>query len=297
MYSHLVFTGGGLSGIAYLGVIRYMQELGIHRNIHEVAGTSIGALFACLFAMDIMAGEIEEYLKGFMADEENTTFSVVQSFMSFLDTYGLDDGSRLTKPVRHFVQKRWKKDTITFREFAQKTGKNLVICATNIHSRSCAYFSVDTTPDVCLYDALQASMTLPFLMKPVVIGEEMYVDGGLCDNMPINGFKNPRINSLLIVETATVIKKDVVPDNIMNYISILCQILFSNNKPPWELIKQKTNTYHHLHLDGVPISFLKIEATRDGVLRVVISEDDIDAGVAYGYTRMYELLKAYTKNE
>lgn len=293
MYSHLVFTGGGLTGIAYTGVIRYMQELGIHKNIHEVAGTSIGALFACLFAMDIMAGELEEYIKEFMNVEENVTFSVIQSLVNFLDTYSLDDGMRLIKPVQHFVEKmyNWKNKTISFREFVKKTGRNIIICATNINTRSGTYFSVDTTPDVCIYDALRASMTLPFLMKPVTINDQMYVDGGLCDDIPFYGFRNIKINSLLVVGTGAIVKKNVIPDNIMNYISILFQILISNNKPSFDVIKMKTNSFHHLILDDAPIPFLNIEGTEDGMLRIVINERDIDAAIAYGYIKMYEFVQ------
>lgn len=293
MYSHLVFTGGGLSGISYLGVIRYMQEMGMHHHIHEVAGTSIGALFACLFAMDVTAGEVEEYIKEFMKQEDNITFPVLDSLMSFLNTYGLDDGSRLVKPVKHFLKEKhnWTEDKISFRDFAKKTGKNLVICATNVHRRASTYFSVNTTPDVSVYDALQASMTVPFLMRPVIIEDEMYVDGGMCDNMPVNGFKNARMNSLLVLETGLNFQKDQLPDNITNYISILCQILLKNNMPLAEMIKCKTNTYHHLLLDETPIPFLNIETAPDDVFRIVVTEDDIDAAIAYGYTKIYEFLR------
>jgi predicted acylesterase/phospholipase RssA len=299
MYSHIVFTGGGLSGISYLGVIRYMQEIGMHNHIHEVAGTSIGALFACIFAMNIMAGDFEEYLKEYIKNDKNVSFAILDSVVSFLDTYGIDDGERLIRPIKHFVQKNfhWKKDTITFREFAKKTGKNLIICATNMHKRSSKYFSVDSTPDVCIYDALQASMTLPFLMKPVIINDEMYIDGGVCDDIPFQGFKQIRMNSLLVIGTGGIIDKETLPNNIMNYISIIFEILLNNNKPSNETITKKTNVYHHLLLDKIPIPFLKIEPSNDGYLRIVINENDIDAAIAYGYTKMYEFVKDYRENE
>ena len=294
MFSHLVFTGGGLAGLSYIGVIRYMQEVGLHSYIHEVAGTSIGAFFACIFSMNIMAGEIEEYMKEYFAKEDTISFPVINSFMSFLDTYGLDNGSRLVEPIKHFVRKKyhWNKETISFREFAQKTGINLVICATNVNSRKCTYFCVDTTPDVCIYDAVQASMTLPFLMKPVVINNEMYVDGGLVDNTPYEGFRNLRINSLLVITTGSIVNRSLMPDNIMNYISILFQVLIENsNKTSTEMLTQKTNVYKCLMLENAPMPFLRIDATSEGTLQITITDDDIDACVSYGYTKMYEFVQ------
>lgn len=292
MYSHLVFTGGGLSGISYLGVIRYMQEIGLHKHIHEVAGTSIGAFFACIFAINISAGELEDYIKEFFKDETNISFTLLNSLVSFLDTFGLDDGARLVKPIRYFIEKKynWTKDTISFREFVKKTGVNIIICATNVHTRKCVYFNIDTTPDVCIYDALRASMTIPLFMKPVIIQNEMYVDGGLSDDLPIRGFKNIKLNSLLIVGAGNIIRNDIMPNNIMNYICILFQILINNNKLSKELLQTKTNVYKYLLLDESPISFLHIEPKDDGILQVIISEKDIDEAIAYGYTKMYEFL-------
>jgi predicted acylesterase/phospholipase RssA len=37
-----------------------------------------------------------------------------------------------------------------------------------------------------VYLAVKASITIPFVFEPVIIGEYLYCDGGICDNLPID---------------------------------------------------------------------------------------------------------------
>ena len=54
----IVFSGGGVRGLAYIGVIRAFQEAGI--SFDYVAGTSIGSFIAALYAADIPVEKMEE---------------------------------------------------------------------------------------------------------------------------------------------------------------------------------------------------------------------------------------------
>ena len=46
LYRNLVFSGGGIKGIAYLGALEVLDEYRIIENIHRVAGASAGAITA-----------------------------------------------------------------------------------------------------------------------------------------------------------------------------------------------------------------------------------------------------------
>lgn len=294
MFTHVVFTGGGLAGLSYIGVIRYMQENGLHKNLHEVAGTSIGAFFACILAMNVLAGELEDYLKGFFKQEENITFQVINSFMTILETYGIDDGKNLVKPIRHFVAKRygWTDDVITIREFVKKTGVNIVICATSVIRQAPTYFNVDSTPDVSLYDALQASMSIPILMRPVVINGDLYTDGGVCDNMAVKGFRFTNKCEVLVVELGPIVPKGTKPDSFLQYVTNIVQIALNNT-----MHAENSNTdsirYLRLVLDKSPVPFLNLQAYDDGTLRIQLEHSDIDNAIAYGYTKMYEFVQEF----
>ncbi len=298
MYSHLVFSGGGLAGIAYIGAIRYMQENGMMKHVHEVSGVSIGAFFACLVAMNIMPDELEQYLKEFFSKEENISFSLLTSLMTILDTYGLDDGNNMVMPIRHFVKKKYgvETDTITIAEFVKRTGINIVICAVNVNKRKPVYFSVDTTPDVCLYDAVQASMSVPMVMRPVVINGDLYVDGGICDNYPLSGFRKSGRNNVLVMELPAILPDNIEINDFFSFISIIVQTMITNTAND-EKLRYLCSNHDILKLDGSPISFLPMETYSDGTLKIKITDEDIDNAIGYGYTRMYEFLKLKEKEK
>ena len=54
----LVLSGGGAKGCTHIGVIRALEENGI--PIDYIAGTSMGAIVASLYAMGYTPDEMEE---------------------------------------------------------------------------------------------------------------------------------------------------------------------------------------------------------------------------------------------
>ncbi|NIL95463.1 MAG: patatin, partial [Woeseiaceae bacterium] len=49
-FRNLVFEGGGVKGVAYVGVTRELGKRGILANVERIAGTSAGAINAVLLA-------------------------------------------------------------------------------------------------------------------------------------------------------------------------------------------------------------------------------------------------------
>lgn len=292
MYSHVVFTGGGLTGLSYVGVVRYLQEHGLHRHVHEVAGTSMGSLFACLFAMNVLAGDIEDYIKHFFRQEENISYPLIGPVMTLLNTYGLDDGERMVRPLRHFMKQRygWTDDVVTIRDFVKKTGVEVVICAASLSSRGPVYFNIDETPDVNIYDAVKASMAVPIMVRPVDIKGTLYVDGGISDNLPIKGCKITKPNTVLVVITSTIVEKETVPSNFVNYVGILAQTMLNNTCDVAQLGSMCTD-YDLLLLDNAPIAFLRFKTYDDVTIKIDITDEDVDAAVVHGYTKAYEFMK------
>lgn len=99
--------------------------------------------------------------------------------------------------------------TITFKEFYDMTGVDLVIVGVNLTSRQPLPFSYAETPDFPVTEAVAISMNVPILFKPIYIdfdlmksqGKEeamkqrqryqgFFVDGGLLNNLTRNVFDN-----------------------------------------------------------------------------------------------------------
>ena len=50
-FRNLVFEGGGVKGIAYIGAMQVLEEKGILTSVQRVGGTSAGAINATLLAL------------------------------------------------------------------------------------------------------------------------------------------------------------------------------------------------------------------------------------------------------
>ena len=62
-FRNLVFEGGGVKGIAYVGALEILQKEGILPQIQRVGGTSAGAINATLFALGYSNQETRTILK------------------------------------------------------------------------------------------------------------------------------------------------------------------------------------------------------------------------------------------
>ncbi len=56
---NLVFSGGGVLGISYIGALKYLYENNHLKDLKRVAGTSAGAITACILSFNLSFQELE----------------------------------------------------------------------------------------------------------------------------------------------------------------------------------------------------------------------------------------------
>lgn len=170
----LFIGAGGYSGIMFIGVLEYLCEKKL-LDLKNLFACSIGTLIGALFASGI---EPKQMLSMFLELDLN---EIVKYNISNISTNSclLDDSllENLIKPL-------WEihSESVTLSEFFTTTGVNINIYATNITTNKCINFNNKDYPDIKLKDAIKASMSIPFLFQPVVINNELYIDGG-CKNL------------------------------------------------------------------------------------------------------------------
>ena len=62
LFKNLVFEGGGVKGIAYLGAQQVLEQRGLMDNVEHVGGTSAGAINAVLLALGYSHQEMHDIL-------------------------------------------------------------------------------------------------------------------------------------------------------------------------------------------------------------------------------------------
>ncbi len=215
-YKYLVLKGGGIRGIAYVGALKVLEEKKITPGIEKVAGTSVGAITGTLFATGYTAAQMENI----MLDLDIATFNDGEWFFlggqkRFRKNYGWYKGNKLEEWIGARIKEQTGNDNTTFLQLhqlaiADKKFKDLYITATNLSRQKIEIFSWETHPDMPVKTAVRASAAIPLYFGAVFIDSsgnvtehpdknrsyDVYVDGGLLANYPINIFNSD--NSTMI---------------------------------------------------------------------------------------------------
>jgi predicted acylesterase/phospholipase RssA len=280
--THVIFGGGGFAGIVYLGLIRYLQQENI--SLSHVAGTSIGSVFALIYTLGIHAHEFEKVLKRVLPSITHLDLD----WMKWIDTAGFTDGSEFMRLFDGLVS-----PSMTFLDHAKQTGKHLVVCATHMKSLQPVYFSVDTTPNVLVLDAVKASCALPGVVVPVKIGAEYYVDGGLVASQPVLAFKGANPDNILVVTTFKNRnnKNDMSDEEAPNALNVLVTLLKTTvgQFAVHALIRNQYKNY--LTFKSYPMEIIPVKALDYDKCRLEVTEELIDESVAVGYSGAYEFFK------
>lgn len=176
-----LFGGGAIRGVAYCGVLRAMDELGI--NPHILAGSSVGSLFAGLSAAGYSTKELKDIFLMF-------NFEMFRDLQFTLGpNFAISKGEVFLEWIRELIEKKfygdkYKKGThkaVTFSDL----NKDLVIITTDLSSFECKEFSKQETPDFEVASAIRISCSMPGLMKPIEYNNRVLVDGDLQKGSPM----------------------------------------------------------------------------------------------------------------
>lgn len=177
---YLVFSGGGVRGYSYVGVLQELERAGV--KLHELkgcGGTSIGALIATLVCVGYSVQELMHELLSIHARDK-----IGLSFTTLMSKFGLDSGMTLLQYVEALVSAKTGSGRTTFVEL----GKKLVIIGCDLNNNAELVFDCERTPDVPVAAACQMSMAVPGLFAPVPFRGVLVVDGGLKNNFPLQYF-------------------------------------------------------------------------------------------------------------
>ncbi len=159
----LVLGSGGARGLAHIGVLKCLEEH--HIAIHAIVGTSIGAFIGGLYASGMDAGTMEDIVRSL------DRLAVVKIFMPGFSSSAIVDSTRARRYIARLVgEKRIEKLPVTFRAVSTDliTGEEFVF------DRG------------VLADAILASCTFPGLFQPAYFAGRYFVDGGLCNPLPVS---------------------------------------------------------------------------------------------------------------
>lgn len=189
--SNLVFEGGGVRGIAYGGALEALAKAALLPGIQRVAGTSAGAITACLVALKYSAVEISQII----ANMDLASFEDKEREFRRMKDFGLYEGQVFLEWLSELVANSpvGGKPDLTFEELVNCGGMELKVYTTDLFTRSLKEFSPTATPTVPIAEAVRASMSIPLYFDAWRFSnnnpdDHFYVDGGVLYNFPIGAF-------------------------------------------------------------------------------------------------------------
>lgn len=190
-FRNLVFEGGGIKGLAYLGAMQVLEERGCLSGIKRVAGTSAGAINALIFALGYSMQEQRKILEdtNFKKFQDNSIIGVFD-INRLLHKFGWNKGDYFLKWIEGLIKDKLGKKRATFQDLVDANKPKLYITGSNLSTGHVEIFSAEDHPDMAISDALRISMAIPLYFTAVRYGtrNHCYVDGGVILNYPVKIF-------------------------------------------------------------------------------------------------------------
>lgn len=203
---NLVFSGGGIKGIAYCGAIKALSDLGLLEGVDRYAGSSAGAITAFLLAIGMKPDEIQKQMTSvdfstFLQksqvniqklarhpEELLNPITAIEFITGEINHKGLCDVSVFYKWLVSMLKLKKYNEDITFSDLYDKTKKELYVTLCNVNYAKTVIANRINTPKMPVALAVRASMSIPFVFRPLIWEGDTYVDGGTMYNYPIEVF-------------------------------------------------------------------------------------------------------------
>jgi len=227
-YKYLVFSGGGIKGIAYCGALNILEKRHmLHNNdgsrkIIGFAGTSAGSIIAALLAVGYKPCEIKKIMKKMeMRDLVDDKVGIFRDGVHLIGKYGTVPGNYVLDLIGDLIEAKTGDKDYTIDQLYVKEGIKLVTVGTNVNMCTSKYFYPNDGSAISIRKAVRISMSIPYLFEPVLHDGDYYVDGGMLDNFPLHVFDGEypgdiRARSGLCAPNSQVLGLQILTDDCTN---------------------------------------------------------------------------------
>ena len=190
-------AGGGLKGLAHIGALKALEELGV--KIDFLSGTSSGSIFASFYAMGFSTDEIKEKtIENYKILTQVKKGPIVKAGISYFTSgiakiEGLVPGENIENLIKNVAK---EKDIVNMNQIKIPYA---IATVDTISTKECIFLSkkfdlkddnIDYIYDAPIATATRASMSFPGIFTPCQYGKYNFIDGGTKDNLPVKILKD-----------------------------------------------------------------------------------------------------------
>ena len=186
--SALVLGGGGAKGAYQIGAISALEEAGI--TCGHAVGVSIGAINAAMYAQRDMAlaGDLWDSIRLSdiltadalsIAEDAEAVFDQPEKLLEYFARNSQKSFSDIS-PLKALLARSISEEKV------RSSPIRLTLTATRFPTLSCVEKKLADMEPGTLHQWLLASAAIFPIFPMQTIGEERYIDGGFCDNTPVD---------------------------------------------------------------------------------------------------------------
>lgn len=184
----LALGSGAALGFAHIGVLRVLEREKI--PIDYISGSSMGALIAAFYATGLSPDDMQKVAE----DEMSIAKLLALADVSVIPLRGLIKGKRIEGLLKRYLKEARFEDARI----------PLLIVGASIQDRAIRVMNTGS-----ILDAVRASIAIPGIFYPVRQGDEVLIDGGVLDPLPIRPLQDQGVHKIIAVDVLP------TPDDIM----------------------------------------------------------------------------------
>jgi NTE family protein len=173
----LALGGGGAKGLAHVAALEAFDDLGLRP--HAIAGASIGAILGAGYGAGFSARAIRQHLLRSFRDRPEVMAKLFRTRVGRVqDLFSGGLGNPLLVDAEKILDEFWLP---SMPERFEDLRLPVLVVATDFYGRCEVVFRSGP-----LKAAVAASMAVPGLLRPVKIGERMFIDGVVINPVPFD---------------------------------------------------------------------------------------------------------------
>jgi NTE family protein len=186
--TNLVIGGAGSLIYSYIGALLELFNDNELLKIKNYIGTSAGSIVAMILACNATTDFLNK--KALLIDlgnfQDNSWHSYMTNAYNIIRYFGYNKGDNAINCIESLLEELTGDKNITFKQHYEKFKKNLVITGYNLSKNKPCYFNRLSNPNMKISNAVRISISIPFVYCPFIYEGDLYIDGGIAINYPMN---------------------------------------------------------------------------------------------------------------
>lgn len=245
VFNTLVLSGGSIKGVSFLGALQYIDEVSGLKNINQLYGTSAGSIICILLALGVTPPQLLAHFTQFkfsIAPTVSKTEIELVCYTKFIAT--------LQHIVCLYVDK-----IPTLNELYKIYGKKVFILTYNYTKGKGEVLGYQNYPDMLCTDAVRLSCALPFIFGKTTYNGDLYFDGGLYCNFPLNIAIRQKAQNIVAINLSTKNTRSAVD----THLAIFFNLFFAPIEERTRDIIQKYRKQCAIIEINVPVPFTNLQ--------------------------------------